>query len=77
MEQSHRTAEIIHRLSGELYGDEEFADEIRQFSMQLSLEQLEFSPGEFFVLGDRFVQGVRIEFLFCKLGFRNCNVFVS
>ena len=75
MEQSHRTAEIIHRLSGKLYRDEEFADEIRQFSMQLSLDKLEYSPSEFFVLGDRFVLGVRIEFLFWKLGFLNYNEF--
>ena len=66
LEQAQRTAEIIHRLGGELYEDKEFADEMRQFSMQLLLNELAFSPGEFFVLGDRFVQAVRIEFLFCK-----------
>ena len=35
--------------------------------MQSLLNQLVFSPGEFFVLGNGFVRAVRIEFLFCKL----------
>ena len=65
LEQSHRTGEIIHRLNSEFYGDKEYPDEVRQFSMQLLLNQLVFSPGEFFVLSDGFVRAVRIEFLLC------------
>ena len=74
MKQSHRTGEIIHRLNSELYWDKEYLDEVRQFSVQLLLNRLVFSPGEFFVLGNGFVRTVRIKFLFFKLCLLNCDV---